>query len=99
MKVNSPDQITHTYEREWHLDKKVNISIIGAVVLYGLIFGTIYGSLSKQVERNTTDIALMVSVQHKVIRIEENVAHMQSDIREMTLAMKELTKELKKDGE
>jgi peptidoglycan hydrolase CwlO-like protein len=79
----------------WHLDKRVNISLIGAVILQAILFGTLYGMLRATVERNTTDIQLMVNVQHQVIRIEESVKHMKEDIGRMTNAVQELTAELK----
>jgi hypothetical protein len=63
----------------WHLDKRVNITIIGAVLLQTLVFGVWAGALDAKVNANSNWIRINAPVAERLGRLEEG----QSWIKQM----------------
>lgn len=86
-KVNNGDS--------WHLDKRVNVSLIAAIILQAMIFGSLYGSLSNEVGHLKEAFDKMGDFIPRIVRMETNIEYMTNDIGEMNQGIKDLTRELK----
>ena len=58
----------------WHLDKRVNISLIIGLLAQAVVFGSLYGRLENRVANVETQMGKLDSMPEKLARIDEKLS-------------------------
>lgn len=92
--IEHQNEKLESYERHWHLDKRVPIALI-ATVTGQFIMVVVLGTLMwAQIGVNRENIHDIQEVMPQVYKMVENTQHMKEDIAEMNQNIKDLTKQL-----
>ena len=79
--ADSPDK--RRSEDRWHLDKRVPLAIIIAIVIQGIVFAYSYGVLNQKVEYNTKANVSLSEAMPRFYRMETLVETMAGTLNEI----------------
>jgi hypothetical protein len=82
---------TLTQKTEWHLDRRVNLSFVFAVILQTMAFTALITNMSKDIEVNSKLSPKVESLERSVYGIEPKLETLQGSVQRIERNVEKLT--------